>query len=87
MKFLRYTLIALALGLPASALATEPVNINTADAATLARAIDGVGESKAQAIVDYRVAHGPFESVDELSEVKGIGEKTVLKNRDKLSVK
>ncbi|GIZ13958.1 helix-hairpin-helix domain-containing protein [Pseudomonas sp. NCCP-436] len=62
------------------------VNLNTADAATLQRELSGIGESKAQAIVDYREAHGSFASVDELLEVKGIGEATLQKNRSKLTV-
>jgi len=61
------------------------VNLNTADAATLQRELTGIGEVKAQAIVAYRDEHGDFASVDELLEVKGIGEATLEKNRDKLS--
>ncbi|HZX16642.1 MAG TPA: helix-hairpin-helix domain-containing protein [Pseudomonas sp.] len=61
------------------------VNLNTADAATLQRELLGVGEVKAQAIVAYRDEHGDFASVDELLEVKGIGEATLERNRDKLS--
>ena len=44
-----------------------PVDINTADASTLAEAITGVGEKKASTIVRYRETHGPFASIDELS--------------------
>lgn len=62
------------------------VNLNTADADTLQRELLGIGETKAKAIVAYRDAHGNFASVDELLEVKGIGEATLEKNRDKLSV-
>lgn len=62
------------------------VDINTADAGTLASAIDGVGERKAQAIVAHRLTNGPFASVDELANVKGIGMKTVDSNRDTLTV-
>lgn len=62
------------------------VDINTADADTLASAIDGVGERKAQAIVEYREANGPFASVDELASVKGIGMQTIENNRAALSV-
>lgn len=62
------------------------VNLNTADAATLQRELAGIGATKAQAIVAYREEHGNFASVDELLEVKGIGEATLAKNRDKLSV-
>jgi competence protein ComEA len=72
---------ALTLALPGWALAATPVNINTADAATLAKSLDGIGNSKAQAIVAWRDAHGPFKSVDELSQVKGFGPKTLERNR------
>ena len=64
----------------------DPVDINTADVSILAGAIDGVGEKKAATIVAYRDAHGPFNSVDELSKVKGIGAVTVDKNRHNLMV-
>ncbi|MDD3517065.1 MAG: ComEA family DNA-binding protein [Chromatiales bacterium] len=83
-KILFAALIAvLPLFLPAMA---GPVNINTADAATIASAINGIGETKAQAIVDYRQQHGPFASVYDLTKVKGIGKKTVEKNLDNLTV-
>lgn len=61
--------------------ADEPVNINTANAETLAAALDGVGISKARAIVTYRNAEGPFRHADELVNVKGIGLSTVDRNR------
>ena len=63
-----------------------PVNINTADSSELATAIVGVGEKKAAVIVQYREAHGPFTSVDELAMVKGIGAGTLEKNRHNLMV-
>ena len=53
---------------------TFPVNINTASAREL-EALPGIGEVIARRIIDYRNAHGPFQSVDELINVKGIGEK------------
>lgn len=56
------------------------VNINTADALTLAAALKGVGESRAHEIVRYREAYGPFSSADELMEVKGIGRSTLDTN-------
>jgi len=59
----------------------EPVNINKADAKTLAKSISGIGPSKAEAIVAYRHKHGPFKSVHELTKVKGIGEKLIIKNQ------
>jgi competence protein ComEA len=62
------------------------VNLNTADAATLQRELLGVGQVKAQAIVEYRAANGAFASVDDLLEVNGIGAAILEKNRSKLSV-
>ena len=59
----------------------EPVNINTADATALAKALNGVGPAKAQAIVSYREKNGPFKSVDQLAMVEGISQKLIDKNR------
>lgn len=70
---------------PAQAVAPVKVDLNTADAATLERDLLGIGATKAKAIVDYRQANGPFASVDELLEVKGIGTATLEKNRARLS--
>ena len=64
-----------------------PVNVNTADAETISAELQGVGISKALAIVDYRKAHGPFKSVDDLTLVKGIGERTVEINRADILLK
>jgi competence protein ComEA len=77
---------ALSLGLLGSAFAAEKVNINTADAATLDRVLVNVGPSKAEAIVAYRKAHGPFRSAEQLAQVQGIGLKTVEKNREMILV-
>ena len=62
------------------------VNLNSADVQTLARELNGIGEAKARAIVEYREAKGAFSSVDELLEVKGIGSATLEKNRERLTV-
>ena len=62
------------------------VNLNTADELTLERELVGVGAVKAKAIIAHREANGPFTSVDELLEVKGIGAATLEKNRAKLSI-
>lgn len=69
-----------------AALEQTKVNINTADMDTLARELNGIGNAKARAIVDYREAHGAFASVDELLEVKGIGVAILEKNLNKLAV-
>ena len=63
-----------------------PVNVNTADAETIAAELKGIGLSKAKAIVEYRKKHGPFQSADDLSLVKGIGERTVELNRADIQV-
>jgi len=63
-----------------------PVNINTADAKTLARELDGIGPAKAQAIVDYRQKNGTFKTADDLLKVQGIGAKVLEQNRDNIRV-
>lgn len=63
-----------------------PVDINTADAETISAELKGVGPTKAKAIVEYREKHGPFRSADDLSLVKGIGERTVELNRSDIVV-
>lgn len=78
--------LVLSLALAGAALAAGKVDINTASASELAAALNGVGEAKAQAIVDYRTEHGPFKSVEQLAEVRGIGLKTVEKNIDNIEV-
>lgn len=67
------------------AFANTPININTADEEALS-ALTGVGPAKAKAIISYREEHGAFKSVDELANVKGIGEKTVEHNRENMVV-
>jgi competence protein ComEA len=67
--------------LPAAAAWAGPVNINSADASTLAKELDGIGPAKAQAIVEYRQKNGPFRSADDLLKVQGIGERVLDMNR------
>lgn len=76
----------LALLLSSAAHAVERININTASAADLDRVLVNVGPAKAQAIVEHRRANGPFKSAEELALVKGIGLKTVERNRDLIEV-
>lgn len=66
--------------LPAIAWA-GPVNVNTADAATLAQELDGIGPVKAQAIVEYRQKNGPYRTADDLLKVQGIGQRVLDQNR------
>jgi competence protein ComEA len=77
-------LVGSALG--ADVLAAEKVNINTADAETLDRVLVNIGPAKAEAIVAHREANGPFLSAEQLALVKGIGLKTVEKNRDLIEI-
>lgn len=77
-----FALCALLVGMgPLASWANEPVNINLASAEVLAEALQGVGLAIAHRIIEYREAHGPFEHVDELAAVRGIGLATVEKNR------
>lgn len=78
--------LVLALLVAGSSWAAEKVNINTADAATIDRVLLNIGPSKAEAIVAYRKANGPFKSADQLAMVKGVGLKTIEKNRDRIVV-
>jgi competence protein ComEA len=91
MKKIALVLKTLALTAALSGLAhaggtVEKVNINNADAATLDRVLDGVGPSKAEAIVAYRKANGAFRSIEQLASVKGIGLTTVERNRERILV-
>jgi competence protein ComEA len=86
MKALHPLLFTILLALfPASA-ALAQVDINHADARTLAESLDGVGLVKAEAIVAYRNAHGPFRKPEDLTRVRGIGAKTVEANRDAIVI-
>ena len=69
-----------------SAAASDKVDVNTADAATIDRVLVNIGPSKAEAIVAHRTANGPYKSLEQLAKVKGIGLKTVEKNRDRIQL-
>ncbi|MCB1575751.1 MAG: helix-hairpin-helix domain-containing protein [Xanthomonadales bacterium] len=86
MKIKGLFIVLLLMGFLAVVQAQEKVDINTADAATLATALQGIGTQKAEAIVLYREQHGPFKTVDMLTQVKGIGPQTIEKNRDRIVV-
>jgi competence protein ComEA len=78
------SLVALAFAL-FTHLAAAAVNLNTATLDELI-ALPGIGPAKAQAILDYRKAHGPFKTVEELKDVKGIGAKRFEKLKGDLTV-
>ena len=63
-----------------------PVDINTADAETLARELSGVGTARAQAIIDYRQQNGEFRKPEELLNVTGIGPAILEQNRDNIVI-
>ena len=85
-KSLILSLLLACSALSAGAFASEKVNINSADVATLDRVLVNIGPAKAEAIVAYRKANGAFRSVEQLALVKGIGLKTIEKNRDRIVV-
>lgn len=63
-----------------------PVDINKASAQEMSESLKRVGLKKATAIVAYRKENGPFASIDDLASVKGIGKKTIAKNKDNLQI-
>jgi competence protein ComEA len=69
----------------AKATATDPINLNAATAAQL-QTLPGVGASAAQRILDYRQKNGSFKKIEELMNVKGIGEKSFLKLKPLITV-
>jgi competence protein ComEA len=81
MKIIRNFTFFLLLFIFAGPALAVPVDINSADASTIAAALRGIGDKKAQAIVAYREKNGPFQSVDQLVDVKGIGQGLLAKIR------
>lgn len=69
---------------PFSVFSATPLDINTATASELSAVMSGIGVKKAQAIIDFREANGPFESIEQLSQVKGIGDALILRNKEVL---
>ena len=82
---LKYLLALTLLIATLASTAADVVNLNSADADTLAATMVGIGPAKAAAIVAYREQHGPFKTVDDLLLVQGIGESTLSKNRDRVT--
>ncbi|PJD90758.1 MAG: competence protein ComEA [Legionella sp.] len=64
---------------PTQTIATK-INLNHASAKELTHAIRGIGEKRAQAIVQYRQTHGQFKAITDLAAVHGIGQRFVQKN-------
>ena len=79
--YIRSTLLGIAFILGGGVAYAAPVDVNSADAQTIAKSLNGIGIVKAQAIVRYREKHGGFKSLDELQKVKGVGASLVERNR------
>jgi len=84
-SFARSLALAIALG-PLTVMAMDPIDINSADALQLER-INGIGPAKAQAIVDYRTKNGPFQRVEDLEKVAGIGPKMLENMKPDITVR
>jgi competence protein ComEA len=80
-------MLASLLALSSGVVFAGAVNINTADARTLAKELRGIGAAKAEAIVKYRTEKGPFKAIEELKKVEGVGEATFEMNKANLKLK
>ena len=69
----------------AAALSTEAINLNSATATQLAD-LPGIGLKTAELIVQYRTKNGPFKKIEEVMNVRGVGEKSFLRIKDRLTV-
>lgn len=78
--------LVISLALFSGSLLASPVNINTAGADQIANALKGIGPAKAAAIVAFRVENGPFLAIKDVANVKGIGKKTVEKNKNDIII-
>ena len=85
MQLLRKLAVLILLSLPVTLFATEAVDINTAGKETL-MTLSGIGESLAEKIIDYREQNGAFKTVQELTNIRGIGQSLLEKNEDILTV-
>lgn len=81
MKRITSGLITLLLMALAGSCLAGPVNVNTADAETIARELQGIGDARAAAIVEWRQQNGRFESIEDLQNVKGVGQKIIRMNQ------
>jgi len=81
MRLFQTLLLALVFAFALPTAAHAQVDINHADAKTLANSLAGIGLVKAEAIVAWRESNGPFRRVEDLAKVRGIGPKTIEANR------
>lgn len=87
MKPIRYFLFTVFLTLFSMSVYAGSVNINQADAATIASEVRGIGPKTAKAIVAYRKKHGAFKKIEDLANIKGIGMKKLARIRSSIVVK
>jgi competence protein ComEA len=85
MNLFKILLASLLFAFAGAAMSADVIDINSADAKTL-EALNGIGPAKAAAIVEYREANGPFATIEDLANVKGIGLRTVELNRSAMTV-
>lgn len=64
---------------------SQKIDLNTADLSTLIGSFKGIGKKRAEAIIAYRTSHQGFKSLEELAEVKGLGQRFVTANKEKLN--
>ena len=81
---MKHLFFAIVLSLMTLNVFAEPVDLNTASAQEIAKSLNGIGLSKAKKIIEYRNQFGPIDTPEELLAIKGIGEKTLEKNRSKM---
>ncbi|MGV6850937.1 MAG: ComEA family DNA-binding protein [bacterium] len=79
-------LLILLIMFSSTVIAAESININTANAQQLAQNLNGIGPSKASAIVQYREQNGPFTNIEQLQMVKGIGPMILEKNKERIKI-
>ena len=84
-KIAMYIVLINLLVAPAFLMAAEKINLNTATLEEL-MTLDRIGPKYAQRIIDYRETYGPFEKIEDIMKVKGIGQKTFEANKDKITV-
>ncbi|MDR3501576.1 MAG: helix-hairpin-helix domain-containing protein [Legionella sp.] len=68
-----------------ASLASKKIDLNKADVSSLIGSFKGIGKKRAEAIIAYRTSHQGFKSIEELAEVKGIGQRFVTANKEKLN--
>lgn len=71
---------------PKAQVVAKQVNINSADAKTIADVLVGIGTAKARAIVKFREEHGRFTNIDQLKQISGINQMLISNNRERIAL-